>query len=199
MARDYSKGKIYELKCLITGKRYMGSTTKQYLSQRLVAHKADYGNWLNGKKDYFTAIEILKGGSYQITLVETYACQSKNELEARERHWIQKLECVNKVIPTRTKAEYREDNRDVLRAAARAYQTERRKDDDFNKAYLAYRRTRVTCPDCGQEMARGSISRHKRSKSHLERVATSHGQSTARGADSLPTDRPEPDLADTSL
>jgi hypothetical protein len=31
---DYSRGKIYKLECLTTGKVYIGSTIQKYLSQR---------------------------------------------------------------------------------------------------------------------------------------------------------------------
>ena len=39
---DYSKGKVYKIVCNITGLIYVGSTTKEYLCQRLTAHKNDY-------------------------------------------------------------------------------------------------------------------------------------------------------------
>ena len=39
---DYSKGKVYKIVCNITGKIYVGSTTKEYLSQRLTLHRANY-------------------------------------------------------------------------------------------------------------------------------------------------------------
>ena len=39
---DYSKGKIYRIVCNTTGKVYIGSTSQDYLSQRLRKHVEEY-------------------------------------------------------------------------------------------------------------------------------------------------------------
>jgi hypothetical protein len=39
---------------------------------------------------------MLENGDYNIILVETYPCNSKDELLARERYWSDKIVCVNK-------------------------------------------------------------------------------------------------------
>lgn len=119
--RDYSRGKIYKLENLETGKIYIGSTTKKYLSERLTAHKSDYNRWKDGKCGYITSFDIFEGGEYQITLLESYPCQTLDELHSRERHYIQMLDCVNKVVPTRTKREYYEDNHEELKAQMKEY------------------------------------------------------------------------------
>lgn len=169
---DYSKGKIYQLKCLTTGLIYVGSTTKQYLSQRLVAHKSDFWNWKNGKKGYVTSFQILEGDNYEITLLESFPCKTNDELRAREKHWIQSLDCVNKVIPCRTRAEYKEDNREAILAYAREYSATHyskstSSPEQWDK-YLASRRRMVVCSECGAEISRGSLHLHRKSKKHLE-------------------------------
>ena len=94
---NYQHGKIYKIVCNVTGKVYIGSTTMKYLSQRLVKHLADYERFKNGKRSYITSFETLKNGDYDIVLIETFPCNSKDELFARERHWTNNVECVNKI------------------------------------------------------------------------------------------------------
>jgi len=88
---NYQKGKIYKLVCNQTGKTYVGSTT-QRLTDRLYTHKSHYIIYSEtGKGANLASFEVLKGGDYEITLVETYPCNSKEELLQRERYWIDKL------------------------------------------------------------------------------------------------------------
>ena len=54
---------------------------------------------------YITSKYILELGDYEIVLLELYPCNSKDELHARERHYIEKLDCVNRLIPFRSKEE----------------------------------------------------------------------------------------------
>ncbi len=102
---DYKNGKIYRLVCNVTGLQYIGSTT-QPLSKRLGCHKAYYNRWLKGNYKNITSTEIIKNDNYDIILVESYPCKTKEELHKRERYYIETTVCVNKVIPTRTRAEY---------------------------------------------------------------------------------------------
>ena len=47
---NYGNGKIYKIECLTTGLIYVGSTTKQYLSQRMDKHRMEYRYWKTKKK-----------------------------------------------------------------------------------------------------------------------------------------------------
>lgn len=113
--RNYQQGKIYELKCLTSGKVYIGSTTKKYLSQRLVHHKSSFKRWRDGiDNKYCTSYIVLEGENYEIHLLELYPCNSCDELHTRERHYIEQVDCVNRNVPTRTCKEYYDDNRDKI-------------------------------------------------------------------------------------
>ena len=90
---DYKNGKIYRLVCNVSGKQYIGSTT-QSLTKRLWCHKNHFKSWKDGKHDYVKAFQIIENDDYDIILIEDYPCQSKNELERRERYWIETLECI---------------------------------------------------------------------------------------------------------
>ena len=46
---DYQKTKIYKIESHLGDKIYVGSTAKEYLSQRFQQHKNHYKHWKNGK------------------------------------------------------------------------------------------------------------------------------------------------------
>jgi len=96
---NYEKGKIYQLSTPHSTLIYIGSTTKKYLSQRLVTHNKNYKTWKAGKcKGKVTACELFDLGDVEITLLELYPCTSKDELHAREGEWIRENKdiCINK-------------------------------------------------------------------------------------------------------
>ena len=103
--KDYSKGKVYKIEPICDhdeGDIYIGSTTKQYLSQRMVKHRDNFKQWKKGKRDLTTSFNLFdKYGiqNLQIVLLESVNAKNCNELEAREAHYIQSLKCVNKNIP----------------------------------------------------------------------------------------------------
>ena len=75
---DYTKGKIYIIKCLISNKCYIGSTCTT-LHTREKYHKNIY-NVCSSK-------EIIKNGNYNFELLEKFPCSSNRELEIRERYY----------------------------------------------------------------------------------------------------------------
>jgi hypothetical protein len=131
----YENGKIYRLVCNNTGLNYYGSTT-QKLPQRLYEHKRSYKKYLKDNKNYFSSFEIIKEDNFKIILVELFNCSCKLELEKRERYYIDNNECINKNIPTRTKKEYYEDNKDVIIEKQKIY-NDKNKDskNQYNNDY----------------------------------------------------------------
>jgi hypothetical protein len=126
----YNNGKIYKLVCNNTGLIYYGSTI-QTLPKRIYEHKRC--------KDC-TSREIIKNENFEIILVELYKCNSKIELEQRERYYIENNECINKKIPTRTKKEYYEKNKEIFKERHNEYRKEYRlnnkeKANEYAKKY----------------------------------------------------------------
>jgi len=102
----YESGKIYKLVDDTTNAIYIGSTIQKYLSKRLQGHKSSYNSYQNGKiKHIPTSSQIIKNGSYHIELIENYPCKNRMELEKRERHYIETLDCVNHNIPCQSPEE----------------------------------------------------------------------------------------------
>ena len=122
---DYSNSRIYKLTCNVTGLVYVGSTT-QPLYKRKNHHKCSYRRWQEGNNAYITSFKIIEGGNYDICLLEEVRCENKEQLHAAERRWIESIECVNKVIPTRTLDEYLKQNRDKILAKHKEYDHKRR-------------------------------------------------------------------------
>ena len=165
---NYANGKIYRIECM-TGTAdevYIGSTCKQYLSQRMDTHRHAYVGWKLGGKHFckYTCFDIFdKYGidNCYITLVEVFPCVIKDELTAREAYYIKSINCVNKFVPHRTRAEYRSDNKENIVIKRREYK-EAHKGDNF------------ICV-CGRELARDKKARHLRTLVHmryLESIAT---------------------------
>lgn len=111
---NYANGKIYKIVNSENNKQYIGSTTKQYLSQRFTKHNESYKSYLKGKYHYVSSFDILEHIGSKIELIESFPCQTKDELLAREGYWIKKLECVNKCIAGRDGKQYYIDNKETI-------------------------------------------------------------------------------------
>ncbi len=101
------KGIIYKIVCNETGEVYYGST-QQSLNKRIAIHVSKCKGWKAGNYHYTTSFSIIERGNYSYSLIETVECQDRQQLETRERFYIEKNECANKVIPTRTQKEWQE-------------------------------------------------------------------------------------------
>jgi len=137
---NYANGKVYKIESSLGDKIYIGSTTKSQLSQRMTAHRDSYKRWKAGKCNMLTAYHLFDEYGVEnckIVLLEDCPCESKDQLSAREAHYIRTLECVNKVIPLRTYAEYCQDNREAIAERYRAYNQSHR--DEVAEQKKAYR------------------------------------------------------------
>ena len=117
----FFKGKIYKIEPIgdhDDGDIYTGSTTKEYLSQRMVNHIGNYKRWKAGHKNKTMSINLLdKYGidKCKIILLESVYANSYEEIKAREAYYIQTLKCINKNIPLRTQKEYEKSIQNKLK------------------------------------------------------------------------------------
>jgi hypothetical protein len=121
---NYTNGKIYKIESSLGNMVYYGSTTKQYLSQRMTKHRGSYKQWLEGKVGLVTAYKLFEEYGLEnckIILVENYPCESKDALTSREAYFIRNFECVNKYVPHRTGKEYYEDNKERMSEQMKQY------------------------------------------------------------------------------
>jgi len=120
---DYQLGKIYKIECNVTEKVYIGSTCEPTLARRLTKHLTNYKRYLNGTYSYVSSFDVLQNRNYDIVLIESYPCNSKDELHARERYHTNNIDCVNKIknqgmyIELGEKGyqkQYHEKNKDII-------------------------------------------------------------------------------------
>ncbi len=98
---DYSNGKIYKIEPLQPETKddiYIGSTTKEYLSQRLASHKYGYTSWKKTGEKKLAAYDLFEKYGFEnckIVLLENVDCSSKDELISVENRYIHDIPCVN--------------------------------------------------------------------------------------------------------
>ena len=171
---NYANGKIYKIVPIDgidgDGDVYIGSTTKQYLSQRMVCHRMDYVQWKKGnikvgKINSFDIFDKHNVDNCRIILLETFPCQSRDELTSREAFYIRSMDCVNKIIPHRTRAQFRADNKDDIRQKAFDYH-------QTNKDSIHEKRSKILICDCGTSLSTSNIARHLKSAIHIKNMET---------------------------
>lgn len=195
---NYQLGQIYMVYAIENPEdRYYGSTI-QPLYKRFFAHKTEHYRKIDGKQKRGCSSSQLfeKYGEegLKIELVEKFPCNSKEELEARESHYIRTNICVNKNIARRTMAEYNHDNREKINTKQAQYNQEHREEinakmaqyreihrEEINKKQTqykqehkeevkAYRSIKITC-QCGSVFGRNDKARHERSKKHIDFIS----------------------------
>jgi len=142
---DYSKGKIYTIRCHSDDSLiYVGATT-QSLAQRLCGHKTPRSGSSISKyianEEHNTSWD-----DWHIELYEVFPCENKMELEKREKEVIREIATINrcgyyddrkyhdknyyeknKAMLLAKNKEYNEKNKDVINAYRKEYY-ERNKD-----------------------------------------------------------------------
>ena len=161
---NYSNSKIYKIEPICDhdeGDIYIGSTTKKYLSQRLEFHRRDYKNYKSGMIKYkltsFTLFDKYGIDNCDIILLEFVNATCKEELHRIEAHYIKSVRCVNKMVPLRTKKEYKEDNKELIKETSKKYY------QDNIEHFLE----KINC-ECGSSISRTHISRHYKTQVHLD-------------------------------
>ena len=153
------------------GEVYIGSTTKT-LNKRFSYHKSDYKKYKTWKYDFVTIYTLFEKYGIQncrIVLLEIVNCNSKDELIAREGHYIRTLKCINKVIPDRQIKEYNkkyyEENKEKLNEQNKIYREE-------NKEKISERKKIKFICECGIESRINDKVRHNRSKRHIDFITS---------------------------
>ena len=163
---DYQKTKIYKIVSHVGDKVYIGSTAKEYLSQRFQQHKKDYKEWKKKGHKALSVYEIFDDyglENCQIVLIEEFSCNSKDAKNAREGYFIREFDCVNKRIEGRTKSEYYEDNKQKLIQQSKQYYND-------NKEKISEKRKEIIACQCGCNINIQHKTRHERSKRHIEKL-----------------------------
>jgi hypothetical protein len=153
-------GRVYRISSPDTDQIYVGSTRKE-LKTRLVKHKSDMKRWQKGQCNYISSFEILNYDNADIDIIEEDEFIDKQHMREREKYWIQKLNCVNKIRPCKTREEHIADRRMYER---KQYHENLEKSREKTRSSKAVKKP---CPHCKKIMCRGSIWTHIKNKHAL--------------------------------
>lgn len=118
---NYQNGKIYRIDCLTTNEVYIGSTCQPTVAKRLAHHVSTFKQWKRTGKGFITSYPIIERDNYKITMIESYPCNSKDELSSREGFYIRSINCVNKHIAGRSQKQWFEEHKEVLIERGKEY------------------------------------------------------------------------------
>lgn len=159
---NYNQAKIYKI--VHNDMFYYGSTTLQYLSQRLSIH---HGEIKKGKTSkLYTYLKDKDWKDVTIELVELYPCNTKDELTAKETKWIEpELNnplCLNSrcALPTPSSIQKQKDKNSKTKSE------------------------KIIC-ECGATIANGYKSQHIKMKSHIEKLGLTPINTKIRSVESL--------------
>ena len=142
---NYSQGKVYKIVSThVPGVCCVGSTTQKHLSSRLAGHRSKHRKHLIGENAYITSFGIVKHSNAKIILLEECPCESKDQLLAVERKYIEALECLNKVVPLRSIKEYYQANKQAYIDKAKLWKEKNlEKVKQSHKTYREKNRTTI--------------------------------------------------------
>ncbi len=114
---DYSKGRIYTIRCRSDNTLiYVGSTIAT-LSRRLSEHR-------NASKTSNQKLYQSVNGNWDdwyIELYEVYPCENKEQLNKREGEIIRLIGNLNTIIAGRTNKEWYNDNKEIITTKQKIY------------------------------------------------------------------------------
>lgn len=182
---NYQNGKIYKIVSSLTDMIYIGSTTKKYLCDRMYYHRVGLKYWMSGKRGFVASFPILLYEDARIILIENHPCNSKDELRAREQHYID-LYCDTVVnlqkaytgIDCSDMKEYNKqyyiDNQEYYKQYNKQYQKDNHKNyKQYQKQYRENNNKKINqkfvC-DCGNKYTYRNKARHERTQQHQNYV-----------------------------
>tara|TARA_R110002020_G_scaffold173645_1_gene364569 strand:+ start:8893 stop:9513 length:621 start_codon:yes stop_codon:yes gene_type:complete len=193
---DYSKGLIYKLCCKDTliEDIYIGSTTNFKI--RKSSHKS-ICNRVNAKHHNCKVYQVIRenGGfeNWDMILIQYYSCNTKKELEAKEREYIEKFKStLNSSIPNRKKGEsskayytnniekikkYYENTKDKVSEKQKIYRENNKSKlkqqlkeyYEKNKPEIREKqKIKIECEYCKSVLRKADLNRHRKTKKCLK-------------------------------
>lgn len=187
---DYSKTIIYKICCkdLTINDIYVGHTTD--LINRRYQHKSNCCNCKNRKFNLYVYQFIRDNGgwdNWEIVVIEEYDLENIQQAKIKVLFWLEELKAtLNKFIPSRTRKEYKEVNKEIFKEKAKEYHlNNKEKRNEYAKQHrienkeqiLEYsrrhyqeikekRKETLICDTCKLCMRKDSFNRHLKSQYH---------------------------------
>ena len=179
-AIDYSKTIIYKIECKNPEvlDKYTGSTTS--FPKRESGHASACNNEKAKSYNYKIYQTIRANGGWSnwiMVQIERYPCADSREAFAREWYWQKLLNTtMNTNSAQRSRAEYREDNKEKISEKQKEYNQEHReqklaKSKVYNQANSEKIKEKHECA-CGGRYTHQTAKRHTRTKIHVDFVAS---------------------------
>ena len=175
MSQNFKNGKIYKITNNINNEIYVGSTC-DILRKRFNNHTKQITQERKKNRPLYKLMIELGTDVFRIDLIENYPCEDKQALRQREGYWIRQIATLNKQIAGRTakeaKKEYEKTEKRIQyeqseeRKAAKIKSAKKIYEENKEKIN-AYRSEKILC-ECGLTISRGSLTRHKETKKHLD-------------------------------
>ena len=182
----YEKSIIYKIKHnedYDDNNIYIGSTSN--FKNRKYCHKSNCNNEKSNKYNYTVYQYIRANGNWEqfvMIPIEQYPCNNKEELVIRERHHIDLLRPIlNIQLPTRTKKEHYEDNKEkIAEYDKKRYEANKEQIIEYKKQYYKANKEQITertkkkviCDHCGCEVNKYRLKRHQKSNKCINFVKT---------------------------
>lgn len=182
---NYKNGKIYKLVNDINDNIYIGSTCVK-LWKRFAKHKESMIKEECKNSKLYKCMNELGKEHFKIILVESFPCNTREELCAREHHYIETLKPylnTKNAIP-RDDKKYREDNKEKFKEYFKKYREENKEKIKEYRNSEEYKNTKknvdkkyyeenskilINCP-CGKQITKFNKSRHEKSLIHLNHI-----------------------------
>ena len=156
---DYSKGKIYTIRCKTDETLiYVGSTI-QALSVRIGGHKTKSRDVKYQNRLIYRTINN-KWEDWYIELYEEYPCENKEQLNKREGDIIRLIGTLNIIVAGRTRPEYREENKEQITQHKKEYY-ENNKEQIIKKYKIYYEENKEKILDYAKDYGKTYYEEHK--------------------------------------
>jgi hypothetical protein len=163
MITDYNQGKIYKLVPLLSHEPhdiYIGFTCYSCLSKAMAIIRSTYASYKKGMKTnykkQYSLFDKYNIDDIDIILIENVNAKSKDELRARHAYHVETKECINKRVSIIKDADKNEIKDTIIKKIGYL---------DLGLMCNEYKKLNVKCT-CGAEIKQGSLSKHRKSKSH---------------------------------
>ena len=198
MSQNFSKAKIYKITNDYNDDVYVGSTCNT-LVKRFCQHKGDAPKEDRTHLPLNNLINEIGFNRFRIELIEDYPCKDKYELNQRQGFYIRQFGSLNHNVKGRNKEEYskteqarylqkesRERNKESRIEYDKEYYEQnketiaekRKKYIETNKNKIQeYIKEKITC-ECGCLISRCSITKHKKSQTHIELLNAKSSETT---------------------
>ncbi len=173
---DYSKTIIYKICCKDPSiiDIYVGHTTN--MTKRRSCHKCRCTDETSNYYNLYVYDFIRNNGSWnnwEIIQIEEYNCKNKEEALKQERFWLDELNAsLNKVLPTRTPKEYRNENKEYCYNQIKEWRNNnqehfKHQQKEYYESIKEKRNEEISC-ECGCQISKINLKRHQTMKIHLK-------------------------------